>query len=56
MHCNLHCVVVRSGGGGLYSRAMTHILNACFHCIVTCTVGGGGGRFHLGMHVVAIIL
>ena len=37
MHCNLHCVVV-CGGGGLLSRAMVNILNACIHCIATCTV------------------
>ena len=37
-----------------FSRAMVHILNVC---IVICTNGGGGGsHFHLGMHVVAVIL
>ena len=25
-------------GGGLFSRVMAHILNACIHCIVTCTM------------------
>ena len=30
MHCNLHCVVV-CGGGGLFSRAMVHIVNVCIH-------------------------
>ena len=25
MHCNLHCVVVH-GGGGLFSRAMAHMV------------------------------
>ena len=33
MYCNLHCVVVH-GGGGLFSRAMVHILIACIHCTV----------------------
>ena len=44
---------VCGGGGGVFSRAMAHILNAC---IVLAPCGGGGGHFHLGMHVVAVIL
>ena len=42
------------GGGGVFARAMAHILNAC---IVLAPCGGGGGdHFHLRMHVVVVIL
>ena len=34
---------------------MADILNACI-VLAPCGGGGGGGHFHLGMHVVAVIL
>ena len=34
---------------------MADILNACI-VMAPCGGGGGGGHFHLGMHVVAVIL
>ena len=37
-----------------FSRAIAHILNACI--VLAPCGGGGGGHFHLGMHVVAVIL
>ena len=33
-----------------------HILNACIVLAPCGGGGGGGGHFHLGMHVVAVIL
>ena len=44
---------MHGGGGGVFSRAMAHKLNAS---IVLAPCGGGGDHFHLGMHVVAVIL
>ena len=38
----------------MFSRAMADILNACI--ILAPCGGSGGGHFHLGMHVVAVIL
>ena len=35
---------------------MAHILNACIVLAPCGGGGGGGGHFHLGMHVVAVIL
>ena len=39
-----------------FSRAMAQILNACIVLAPCGGGGGGGGHFHLGMHVVAVIL
>ena len=50
----LYILALCGGGGGVFSRGMAHILNACI-VLVPCG-GGGGGHFCLGIHVVAVIL
>ena len=36
MHC--HAIALCDGDGGLFSRAVVHILNTCMNCNFNCAV------------------